>query len=58
MKEVRNAADANASEEAKAALVKAVSTIQKTASKGVIHKNTAARKISRLTRRINQMEVS
>ncbi len=58
MKEVRTAADANAPEEAKAALVKAVSTIQKTASKGVIHKNTAARKISRLARRINQMEAS
>jgi len=32
-------------------LSQAVSTIAKTASKGVIHKNTAARKISRLARR-------
>jgi small subunit ribosomal protein S20 len=56
IKEVQKAADANAHEEAQAAFIKAVSTIQKTTSKGVIHKNTAARKISRLARRINQVE--
>lgn len=33
--------------------VKAVSQINKAASKGVIHKNNAARKISRLTKRLN-----
>lgn len=32
---------------------KAVSQINKAASKGVIHKNNAARKISRLTKRLN-----
>jgi len=32
-----------------------VSVIEKTASKGVIHKNTAARKISRLTKRVNAL---
>jgi len=31
----------------------AISYINKTASKGVIHKNTAARKISRLTKKAN-----
>lgn len=31
----------------------AVSVIAKSASKGLIHKNTAARKISRLTKRAN-----
>jgi small subunit ribosomal protein S20 len=36
-------------------LKKAVSVIEKTASKGVIHKNTASRKISRLTRRVNAL---
>jgi small subunit ribosomal protein S20 len=36
-------------------LKKAVSIIAKTASKGVIHKNTASRKISRLTRRVNAL---
>ena len=33
----------------------AVKVINKAASKGVIHKNTAARKISRLTLRINKV---
>ncbi len=36
-------------------LKKAISVIQKTASIGVIHKNTASRKISRLTRRVNAL---
>ena len=36
-------------------LKQAVSIIEKTASKGVIHRNTASRKISRLTRRINAL---
>jgi small subunit ribosomal protein S20 len=31
----------------------AVSVVAKSASKGLIHKNTAARKISRLTKRAN-----
>ena len=42
-------------EKAAEQLKKAVSIIAKTASKGVIHKNTAARKISRLTRRVNAL---
>ena len=33
----------------------AVSVIEKTASKGVIHRNTASRKISRLTRKVNAL---
>lgn len=33
----------------------AISVIQKTAAKGVIHRNTASRKISRLTRRVNAL---
>jgi len=33
----------------------AVKVINKAASKGVIHKNTAARKISRLTLRVNKV---
>lgn len=35
-------------------LQQAISIIAKTASKGVIHQNTASRKISRLTRRVNK----
>ena len=42
-------------EKAAEELKKAVSVIEKTASKGVIHKNTASRKISRLTRRVNAL---
>ena len=34
-------------------LSQTTSILAKTASKGIIHKNTAARKISRLTRRAN-----
>lgn len=36
-------------------LKQAISVITKTAAKGVIHKNTASRKISRLTRRVNAL---
>jgi len=42
-------------EKAAEELKKAVSVIAKTASKGVIHKNTASRKISRLTREVNAL---
>jgi small subunit ribosomal protein S20 len=42
---------AAAQEAAKAA----ISTISKTASKGVIHKKTASRKISRLARKVNTL---
>ncbi|MCX7856436.1 MAG: 30S ribosomal protein S20 [Deltaproteobacteria bacterium] len=34
---------------------KAISVINKAASKGVIHKRTASRKISRFTKRINKL---
>ena len=42
-----------APEKAAEELKKAVSVIAVAASRGVIHKNTASRKISRLTRRVN-----
>ena len=48
-------ADGNA-EEAKTSLAAAIPVIAKTASKGTIHKKNASRKISRLTKRVNQME--
>ena len=35
------------------ALAKAIPAIDKAASKGIIHKKTASRKISRLTKRVN-----
>ncbi|MBL7204796.1 MAG: 30S ribosomal protein S20 [Desulfobacteraceae bacterium] len=55
IKEVRTAVANNSAEQSKQNLVKAVSIIQKTTSKGIIHKNQAARKISRLTRQVNQL---
>ena len=55
IKEVRNAVADNSADKAKASLSKAVSIIQKNVSKGVIHKNKAARNASRLTRLVNQL---
>lgn len=39
-------------------LLRAVKVIDKAASKGVLHKNTASRKISRLTRKVNALSGS
>lgn len=58
VKEVRTALTENTSAQAKETLVKAVSLIQKSASKGVIHKNQAARKVSRLTLQVNKLSES
>jgi len=55
IKEVRVAVANGSTEEARERLAKAVSIIQKTVSKGVIHKNQASRKISRLARQVNQI---
>ncbi len=53
IKKVQEAISSNSPEVIVERLREAISTIDKTAGKGVIHKNNAARKISRLTRRIN-----
>ena len=50
VKNVREAVANGDHDAAKAALESAVPVIDKASSKGVIHKNTASRKISRLTR--------
>ena len=42
-------------EAAKAVLPEAISVINKAGSKGVYHKNTCARKISRLTKAVNEI---
>ncbi|MEW6067419.1 MAG: 30S ribosomal protein S20 [Nitrospirota bacterium] len=42
-------------EEVSKTLIQATKEITKAASKGVIHKNTASRKISRLTRKANAL---
>jgi len=55
IKKVRVAIDAQDKEAAKAALVAATATIDKAATKGVYHKNTASRKVSRLAKAVNEM---
>lgn len=42
-------------EEAQSCLKEAISVIDRTASKGVIHRNHASRKISRLTQKVNAL---
>ncbi|MEW6616565.1 MAG: 30S ribosomal protein S20 [Thermodesulfobacteriota bacterium] len=58
IKRVRNAVDEKDMESAGQALVKAIPAIDKAASKGVIHRKTASRKISRLTKRVNSVTSS
>ncbi len=55
VKEVRLAIENRALEEAQASLSRAVSILQKVQSKGIIHRNTASRRISRLTRQVNEL---
>lgn len=49
---------AGSEEQAREALRSTVSIIGRTASKGSIHKKTASRKISRLTRKVNRMSLA
>ena len=56
VKRVRTAVADGDLETAKTILDKAVPYIDKAASKGVIHKATASRKISRLTKLVNDLE--
>lgn len=55
VKKVLAAIQANDAQAARANLTAAISTIDKAKSKGIFHKNTAARKISRLTKAVNRM---
>ncbi|MBI4666495.1 MAG: 30S ribosomal protein S20 [Nitrospinae bacterium] len=52
VKKARTAIDAGQKEEGFAALKEAMKTLQTAASKGVIHKNNAARRISRLAQKL------
>lgn len=56
MKKVEAAVNQKNKEEASAALTAAISTISKAAKKGVYHKNNAARKVSRLTKLVNEID--
>ena len=55
IKKVYAAVDANDQAAAKEALVNATSVMDKACAKGVYHKNTVARKISRLSATVNKM---
>jgi small subunit ribosomal protein S20 len=55
VKQVREAVSKGDAETAKTALEKAVPYIDKSATKGIIHKATASRKISRLSKLVNSL---
>ncbi|MCR5214274.1 MAG: 30S ribosomal protein S20 [Eubacterium sp.] len=55
VKKVEAAIEAGNKAEAEAALKVVTSEISKAASKGIYHKNTAARKVSRLTVAVNKI---
>ena len=55
VKEVKLNITANAKDEATKTLTKAMSTLDKAVKKGVIHKNTASRRKSRLAKAINKL---
>jgi len=57
IKKVREAIEEKDVEGAKKALLKAIPLIQKGRSKGIFHKNSSARKISRLTKAVNALSV-
>ena len=55
VKKVEAAIEANDKVAAQAALVEATSVIDKATKNGIYHKNTSARKISRLTKAVNKL---
>ncbi|UCG05619.1 MAG: 30S ribosomal protein S20 [Desulfobacterales bacterium] len=55
IKDVHLAAGASSKEEAQSNLAAAQSAIDNAAKKGVIHKKTAARKVSRLSKLVNKV---
>ncbi|UCD72485.1 MAG: 30S ribosomal protein S20 [Syntrophobacterales bacterium] len=58
IKKVRLAVEANDIDKAKTALAEAIPAIDKAKSQGVIHRNTASRKVSRLTKQVNSLQSS
>jgi len=57
-KKVTTAVEENKGDEARKALAEAEKTIAKMASKGVVHRRAASRKISGLTRRVNTLNAA
>ncbi|MEA1936126.1 MAG: 30S ribosomal protein S20 [Thermodesulfobacteriota bacterium] len=58
IKEVLKTVENKDIEGAKSALAKVIPVIDKASTKGVLHKNTASRKISRLARKVNSLSIS
>jgi small subunit ribosomal protein S20 len=58
VKKARVAIGEGGLEEARTATIQAVSALDKAAEKGIIHKNNAARRKSRLMRRLTELENS
>jgi len=58
VKKVRLAVEAKDIDKARTALAEAIPTINKAKSQGVIHKNTASRNVSRLTKLVNSLQSS
>lgn len=58
VKKLRQLVESNSMEEAKTLLPKTVSIIQTKAAKGVLHKNTASRYVSRLTTLVNKEDTA
>ena len=56
VRKARQLMEAGREEEAREAVRRAASALDKAAEKGIIHKNNAARRKSRLMRQLNQME--
>jgi small subunit ribosomal protein S20 len=55
VKEVRVALEKKSAEEAQAALKEAIPAIARAASKGTFHPRTASRKISRLSKQVDEL---
>jgi small subunit ribosomal protein S20 len=55
IKKVETLANAGNKEEANKTLVEATKQIDMAATKGIYHKNNAARKVSRITKAVNKM---
>lgn len=56
VEQLEAAVEAGSEEQAVKALQNATAVIQKTASKGTIHRKTASRKISRLAKSVNRIQ--
>ena len=55
VKSTRTAIDGGQADQARESLLRTIQVLDKAATKGVIHKNTAARRKSRLTRQLNAL---